>query len=93
MEILNVDVVDPDYDDTSENFELIFHLSDGNTYHVDAKCLDYMTEEDREWALQNKQEEDKWYAFEEKEDYREAYWKRQGYKGFVRKKNPHEETE
>ena len=92
MKILKVEKIDVSLDNSQEDHELIFYMDDGNSYHVNVKSFDYLSEEVRERMDADRIQEAKWADFEEKEDYRQAYWKRKGFKGFKRKTNPYEEN-
>jgi len=89
MNIIKVEVQDISLDQSLQDIELVFHLDDGNKYHVNAVCFDYMTQEDREALTKQNEQSEKWSDFEEKENYREAYWKRNNFKGFKRRANPY----
>lgn len=75
MEIEHVEV-----NNWSGNFELVFHLSDGNVYRTPAFCDDYMSPEDRELKDQREQEEETYLKEVEKEEHRKNYYKKMGWK-------------
>lgn len=72
------------------DFDMIFHMDDGNQYTVKAQCCEYMTQEERNAEEYRKEREEKWADFETEEDYRQAHYRKQGWKGFKRKRNPYQ---
>jgi hypothetical protein len=61
-------------------FQLIFYLSDGNKYYVDAHCPDYLTLDSRKEKEKREQREYEYIEACRKEDYRKSFYKKKGWK-------------